>query len=157
MAEVMRREFMKVLGASAAGMAWTAPVRGRLPGESGKIRIGQIGTKHGHAAGKMGALRTLNDRYEVVGIVEPDANRRRAVEKSRAYRGLTWMSEEDLLGVKGLQAVAVETDVPDLIPTARRCVDAGFHVHLDKPPGDSLKPFQKLLDTAASKKGRNFV
>ena len=36
-----------------------------------RIRIGQIGTGHAHAAGKMAALRKLTDHFEVVGVVEP--------------------------------------------------------------------------------------
>ena len=56
-----------------------------------RIRIGQIGTKHPHASGKMAALRSLNDLYEVVGIVEPDESRRKAMSNTDAYRDLKWM------------------------------------------------------------------
>jgi len=69
-----------------------------------------------------------------------------------AYRGLAWMTEEQLLSTKGLAAVAVETDVPDLAPTAARCIEAGMHLHLDKPGGESLSPFKKLLDEAGRRR-----
>jgi predicted dehydrogenase len=59
------------------------------------------------------------------------------------------MSEQQLLGSSGLRLVAVETDVRDLVPTAARCIAAGKHVHLDKPAGESLEAFQRLLDEAA--------
>ena len=36
--------------------------------------------------------------------------------------------------------------------TAEACVAAGKHVHLDKPAGESLPQFRKLLDAAAKKK-----
>jgi len=153
MAEIKRREFLQRVGQAAAVTAGAASLQGSdAGGFSRKIRVGQIGTKHAHAAGKMGALRTLAGQYEVVGVVEPDESRRRAVENSRPYRDLSWMTEEELLNVKGLQAVAVETDVPDLIPTALRCVEAGLHIHLDKPPGNSLGRFGRVLEAAASKK-----
>ena len=58
------------------------------------------------------------------------------------------MTEEQLLNTKGLAAVAVETDVCDLVPTAARCIAAGMHLHLDKPGGETLAPFKKLLDEA---------
>ena len=58
------------------------------------------------------------------------------------------MTEEQLLNTKGLAVVAVETDVRDLVPTAARCIAAGMHLHLDKPGGESLAPFKKLLDEA---------
>jgi predicted dehydrogenase len=112
-----------------------------------KIRIGQIGTGHAHAAGKMDTLRA-SDQYEVVGIVEPDPQRRARAEQTKTYAGLTWMTEEQLFNVPSLKAVAVETAVKDLVPTAARCVAAGKYVHLDKPGGESLPAFKALLDDA---------
>ena len=41
------------------------------------VRIGQLGTKHGHARGKWRALDT-NDEVDAVGIWEPDADARAA-------------------------------------------------------------------------------
>ena len=154
---ISRREFLsrssKITGAGVLGL--TAPlvllrsnlVQATRPDR--KIKVGQIGTAHPHARGKIETLRKLSDLYEVVGIVEPDAKRRKAVENRSAYKGLKWMSEEQLLGTKGLKAVAVETSMRDLVPAAMRCVDAGMHVHLDKPPGESLSAFEKLLNEAA--------
>ena len=87
--------------------------------------------------------------FEVVGIVEPDPQLRAAAEASRTYAGLTWMTEEQLLATDGLRAVAVETEIRDLVPTAARCIAAGKHVHLDKPPGESLSAFRRLLEDAS--------
>lgn len=117
-----------------------------------KIKVGQIGTKHAHAGGKVATLRKFSDDFEVVGVVEPDKKQRDAVQDSAMYRGLPWMTEEQLLNTAGLQAVAVETEVCDLVPTAARCVAADQHVHLDKPAGESLPAFQKLLDEASRRK-----
>jgi len=111
------------------------------------IRIGQIGTAHAHASGKMAALRRSGD-FEVVGAVEPNPGRRAAAARKAAYKGLQWLTEEQLLNTKGLQAVAVETQVCDLLDTAARCVAAGMHIHLDKPPGESLSKFTDLLHEA---------
>jgi predicted dehydrogenase len=116
-----------------------------------KIKVGQIGTAHAHASGKMATLRKLTDDYEVVGVVEPDAALREAARQQATYRDLPWMTEEELLNTPGLQAVAVETAVRDLVPTAARCITAGMHLHLDKPAGPSMPLFQKLLDEAARK------
>lgn len=65
---------------------------------------------------------------------------------------MTWLTEEQLLNTKGLNAVAVETAVRDLVPTAARCVARGVHVHLDKPAGESLGEFKRLLDEATRKR-----
>jgi predicted dehydrogenase len=116
------------------------------------IKVGQIGTTHSHAAGKMAAMRKLDKHYAVVGVVEPDAERRRRLQDDSTYHGLPWMTEGQLLDTPGLQAVAVETAVRELVPTAARCVDAGKHVHVDKPAGQSLGEFERLLH-AAKKRG----
>ncbi|MBI5772558.1 MAG: Gfo/Idh/MocA family oxidoreductase [Verrucomicrobia bacterium] len=116
-----------------------------------KIKVGQIGTGHAHAGGKMESLRRSPD-FEVVGVVEPDATRRAGAEKSKTYEGVPWMTEEQLLNVKGLQAVAVETEVKELLAVAARCVAAGQHIHLDKPAGESLPAFKKILDDATRRK-----
>lgn len=139
MGAVPRRRFLA--GSALALAARAAPTPGPL-------RIGQIGTTHAHAAGKLAALRRLPEHFEIVGVVEPDPARRAAVAGQPAYRGLPWLTEEALFATPGLRAVAVETLVEDLVPTARRCVAAGLHVHLDKPAGPSLSAFRELLAAA---------
>ena len=148
-----RRAFLDAAGRTAAitmaagVLARTAYVR--ADSQPKKIKVGQIGTAHAHASGKMAALRKLSDDYEVIGIAESDPARRAAAQRQAAYQGLRWMSEEELLDTPGLQAVAVETAVRDLIPVASRCIDAGMHLHLDKPAGPSLPAFRELMDEAA--------
>ena len=115
-----------------------------------KIRIGQIGTGHGHAGGKMAVFRASDD-YEVVGVVENDPRRRAAAKMNKTYDGVPWMTEEQLLNVAGLQAVAVETEVGGLLDAAENAIAAGYHIHLDKPAGASLPRFSALLDEAARK------
>lgn len=113
-----------------------------------KIKIGQIGTAHGHAADKLKSYRA-SDEYEVVGIVEPDPQLKRAAEGLPAFRDLPWMSVEQLLNVPDLKAVAIETEPGQLLGHAETCVNAGKHVHVDKPAGESLPQFRRILDQAA--------
>jgi len=149
-----RRQY---LAGTAAGLALAALPRLAF-GEPApakpreRIKIGQLGVGHNHGAGKMEALRKLKDDFEVVGVVEPDPKWRKKREKEKAYKDLPWMTEEELFAVKGLKAVAVETDVPDLTAAALRCVKSGFHVHVDKPGDESLKAFSALLDEAGRRK-----
>src|SRR6185295_9707864 len=116
-----------------------------------RLRIGQIGTGHAHADGKIAMLRRSPD-FELIGVVEPDAQLRRAAEARAVYQGIRWMTEEELLNTTELRAVAVETEVKDLLAAGTRCVTAGLHVHLDKPAGESLPHFQRLLDEATRRK-----
>ncbi len=111
-----------------------------------RIKVGQIGTGHAHAT-KLSVYRNSPD-YEIVGIAEPDPELRRRAEKQAAYRDLPWMTPEELLAVPGLQAVLVETEVRDLLKFAELSVNAGKHVHLDKPAGASLSQFQRILESA---------
>ncbi|RRJ94603.1 gfo/Idh/MocA family oxidoreductase [Opitutaceae bacterium TAV4] len=110
------------------------------------IKIGQIGIGHNHASEKMNTLRRLPHLFEVVGVVEDDPVWRERRGNMAAYAGLPWMTEEELFKVPGLEAVAVETDGFDLVPTAKRCAARGLHMHLDKPGGESLPAFKSLLD-----------
>jgi predicted dehydrogenase len=113
-----------------------------------RIKVGQIGIGHNHANEKMNTLRRFPDIFEVVGVVEEDPAWRERRGKLDCYKGLTWMSEKELLATPGLQAVAVETDGHDLVSTGQRCIRAGKHIHLDKPGGETLRPFRDLLDEA---------
>src|SRR5436190_2177569 len=144
---MLRRDFL-----AASLMAACSPGAFAAEPGSNRIKIGQIGTGHGHAAGKMSTMRKLSDLFEVVGVVESDPKLRAAAEKEKAYAGVKWLSEAELLATSSLKVVAVETEVRDLLVTARRCVDAGKHVLLDKPAGESLSQFRELLETAGRKK-----
>jgi predicted dehydrogenase len=114
-----------------------------------RIKIGQIGVGHAHAT-KLSVYRASPD-YEVIGIVEPDRALRERAEAQPAFRDVPWMTREQLLNVPGLDAMLVETRVRDLLDEAELCVAAGKHIHLDKPAGQSLPQFRRLLDTAAAR------
>jgi len=146
-----RRRFLSAgvgAGAVAAAARWIQPHAAADDRPCPRIKIGQIGTLHNHGSAKMATFRKLADHYEVVGVVEPDPALRKKNENHSAYRGLKWMTEEELFNAPGLQAVAVETGVPDLVPTGIRCIQAGMHIHMDKPGGETIEPFQKLVDEA---------
>ncbi len=136
----------KFLAGTIAAASLTGLSRKACAAKS-RIKIGQIGTQHAHAS-KLAAYRNLDD-YDVVGIVEPNMDARHRAEKQPAFQGLHWMSQEELLNLSGLQAVLVETDVSRLLNTAAVCVEAGVHIHLDKPAGDSLHQYKQILGRAA--------
>ncbi len=132
-----------IVGYPARGGQGTA--RPRPP----RIKIGQIGVGHGHAS-KLSVYRRSED-YEIVGLVEPDDRMREEAKSKEVYRGLPWMTREQLLEVPGLQAVLIETRVRDLLDAAEACVGAGLHVHLDKPAGESLPRYRRILNAATKK------
>jgi len=146
-----RRDFLRTAALAAGWTATQALAAGIDSAAARPVKVGQICTGHAHASGKMDGLRKLSQHFDVVGVVEPDPQRRRIAEQSATYRGLRWMTEDELLATPGLQAVAVETTVADLVPTTRRCIAAGMQIHMDKPAGTSLEAYRQLLDAATAK------
>lgn len=113
------------------------------------IKIGQIGIGHNHGAAKMEAVRKFPELFEVVGYAEENEE---WVEKRggfKAYQGLKRLPVEEIIAQS--DAVLIETDVWDLTSTAQKCVDAGKHVHMDKPASGTLAEYKHLLDTAKEK------
>jgi predicted dehydrogenase len=140
-----RRTMLKYVASAAAVvpmLAW--PARGQTPRR--RVRVGQMGVGHAHAS-KLAAYRASDD-YEVVGVVEPDEGLRHGAQADPVYQGLPWMTHEQLLNTPGLDAVLVETRVRDLLDTAEACIAAGKHIHLDKPAGESLPHFRRIVEAA---------
>lgn len=114
-----------------------------------KIKIGQIGIGHNHGEGKMMAVRKFPELFEVVGYAEENE---RWIEKrgeAKGYEGLPRLSVEEV--IEKSDAVLVESDVWDLTKYAKMCIDAGKHIHMDKPAGGTLEEYKSLLDTAKEK------
>ena len=150
---ISRRSFVGAGQAAVAGLMTSClipSVHGIQPATR-KIRIGQIGTRHPHAAGKLAAIRGLDTIFELVGVVETDAERRESISGSEVYRNVAWMSQNDLLN-SNVDAIAVETQVSQLVPTAMQCLTAGKHIHLDKPAGMSM-PACRAMHRQADQKG----
>ena len=147
-----RRQAVKGIGGTLA-LSLLSDSTHAVPKETSakpRIRIGQIGVGHAHAS-KLSVYRKSPD-YEVVGIVEPNVELRKQAEAQEPFRDLPWMTQEELLNVSGLQAVLVETQVRDLLNVAETCVKAGKHVHVDKPAGESLAQFTRILESATQQK-----
>ncbi len=113
------------------------------------IKIGQIGIGHNHGEAKMKAVRKFPELFEVVGYAEENE---RWVEKrgnNEGYEGLSRLTVEEVIARS--DAVLVESDVWDLTKYAKMCIDAGKHIHMDKPASGTLEEYKALLDTAKAK------
>ena len=155
--DISRRQFLHKSSAIAtatgfgiAGLQMPRVTRAAKPGR--KVKIGQIGVGHSHASGKIETIKELTEEYELVGIAEPDDELRKEAQQDSDYQGVKWMTVEQLLNTKGLQAVTVETRTKGLLPAGMQCINAGMHIHLDKPAGEKLSEFRKLLEFAMYKK-----
>ncbi len=144
-----RREFLKTTGLHGSVIA-AAPAllaQENKPTHVSKIKIAQVGICHEHA-NRMDTLRKLSDDYEVVGVVDDrhSTAARYGGSNLKPYQGLKWMSLDELFELPGLQAVMIETANGDLVPTAIQCMEQGLAIAMDKPGGEDIALFKKLLE-----------
>jgi predicted dehydrogenase len=109
--------------------------------------MAQLGSRHGHAAGKWAAL-CSNVDVEAVGIWEPDASLR----GRGAFPTASWLAEaDDILSDPSIVAVAIEGRNHESLAMAMRAAEAGKHLWFDKPAGDNWADFVELLDTVKAR------
>ena len=65
-----------------------------------KIRVAHFGIAHDHSEFTLECALKYPDIFEVVGICEPDEAMRREFGSKEIYKGIPWISEEELLGEK---------------------------------------------------------
>ena len=120
-----------------------------------KLRIGQIGIAHTHATKLVvPPSKTLLDDLDVelVGIHEPDPALWDERHDRDVWDGVCWLdTAEELLDDPTIEAVHIETWPWDCVDWGRRVLESGKHVHIDKPPGNSVPELNALYDIAASK------
>ena len=114
-----------------------------------KIKIGQIGIGHNHGGAKMLAVRKFPELFEVVGWAEENEEWVKKRGQNPEYADLPRLSVDEVIAKS--DAVMIETDVWSLTKTAQRCIDAGKHMHMDKPASGTLEEYRHLLDTAEAK------
>ncbi len=113
------------------------------------IRMAQYGTGHGHAAGKLQSMSTHPD-VECVGVYEPDAERRSALEHADGpFADVRWFDRvEDMLGDPDIVAVASEGRNDESLAQTEEIVRAGKHAWYDKPAGDDWPAWQRVVGLA---------
>lgn len=136
-----RREFM----AATAAMPVLAAQ------QAGPIRAAVWGTAHSHTSGKLKAMQDSPD-FEVAGVCENYPEQRERAARSPVFAGLRWMSESEMLGDKSIQLIVAQCNVWDALPMGHKVIDAGKHLHLEKPPGNDWQSFQSLIAKARKQK-----
>ena len=116
-------------------------------GASSRIRTGILGVQHSHLGGKLQAMLD-NPDYEVVSVCEPDEATRKSHAGNPRLRTLKWVSMSDMLSDASLDLIVFEGEVKDAIPWGMRVLEAGKHLHLEKPPANRLEPFRELVASA---------
>ncbi|HMP41205.1 MAG TPA: Gfo/Idh/MocA family oxidoreductase [Roseiflexaceae bacterium] len=115
---------------------------------SGRIRIAQYGTRHGHAEGKLTAIRT-NPHVELAGVYEPDPTRRAELAHTAGYAGIPWFDHAaQMLDDPTIVAVAAEGRNDESLDHVAQIIAAGKHVWYDKPAGENWQQWQDLAAAA---------
>ena len=115
-----------------------------------KIKIGQIGIGHNHGEGKMLAIQKFSHLYEVIGYAEENEEWVEKRGNLPCYRDLPRLTVDEI--IKKSDAILVECDVWNLTKVAKMCIDAGKHVHIDKPASGTFGQFEALLNAAKERK-----
>lgn len=140
MTQIDRRRFLTAagagLGSAAAGTA--AP---------NKIGTGILCIQHSHLHEKLQAM-YQNPAYDVVSVCEPDEATRREHGSHPLFQRLRWVSMNDMLADQSVDLVVFEGEVKDAVPFGMRVLDAGKHLHLEKPPTNQMEPFRTLVELA---------
>ena len=113
------------------------------------IKVGQIGIGHNHGEAKMLAVRKFPELFEVIGYAEENEEWIKKRGNLKGYEGLKRYSVDEL--IEKCDALLIETDVWDLTATAQKCINAGKHIHIDKPASGTLAEYKHMLDTAKDK------
>ncbi|MEZ5355324.1 MAG: Gfo/Idh/MocA family oxidoreductase [Bryobacteraceae bacterium] len=114
-----------------------------------RIRVAVYGAGHAHARAKTRALATMPE-YELAGVCEP---RGEAVLADGVFAGIPRLATAQMLEDRSIDLIAVEARVQEGLGYAHQAVEAGKHVHLDKPPGEDLESLRRLF-ASAREKGR---
>ncbi len=113
-----------------------------------QIRMAQVGTKHGHAAGKLRALQD-NPQVDLAGIFEPDREQRAQVQDLAPYRDVPWFTTlDDILADDSIVAVSSEGANAESLDQTEALVQAGKHVWYDKPAGQKWDQWQRVVARA---------
>ena len=111
-----------------------------------KIRIAQIGTSensHGNDIWK--TLLKNDDLFEIVGYAMPENEHEKFPQRMKAFEGYREMTVEEILNDPTIEAVTVETEEIYLTKYATMVAKAGKHLHMEKPGGTELAPFEELV------------
>ena len=120
-----------------------------------KLKIIQIGIRHEHAAGKWSTLKKRPDLFDLIGYVdERDFCKTPHLTQffnENLYADHRKLTLDEALNYPGLEAVTVEVPNNDLVPVALKCMEHDLPMHMDKPAGEDLALYKKLLDGCKAK------
>src|SRR5262245_16874248 len=118
------------------------------------LRLGMLGMWHTHADGLVRQMAEYPKEFTLVGGYDPEAPvvaQRRKAWGPRLGGNLRVFDKPEQLLQEQLDGVVVEGRVHDNVRMARLALEANKPVLLEKPAGDNLEDFRRLVDEAQRK------
>jgi len=110
----------------------------------------QVGVSHEHALGKFTTLKSMKDTFEVIGMVDDRefalTPRFVGANEFDSYKEERFITLNQALNEENPDGVLIEVPNLDLVPVATKFAERGIPVHVDKPCGEDLPAYKKLLD-----------
>ena len=122
-----------------------------------KLKVVQIGIRHEHAKGKFKTIKSLPDDFELAGLVDEKEFAGTPTYLSPAdatfelYKDEKFVTLDEVFAMPDLDAALIEVPNLDLVPVAMHFAERGIPIHVDKPCGEDLAAYKRLLDLAESK------
>jgi predicted dehydrogenase len=123
-----RREFLST--------ALAAPLAAAEP----RIRVAFLGANHPHGSAKVELVRQ-HPAFDLVGVCQA------GYEKA----GIRVLTRDAALKDGSIQAIVVDSRVPEHAADARAALEAGKHTHVEKPPSHDLAGLRTQVDLARRK------
>src|ERR1700686_4211530 len=117
------------------------------------LRLAMLGMWHTHADGIVRQIADHPKEFTLVGCYDREADvvaRRRKQWEARLGK-LNVFDKAEALGGEKIDGVVVEGRVHENLRLARLALDQGKPVMLEKPAGDDLDEFRRLIDQAQKK------
>lgn len=115
-----------------------------LAQETKKLRVAFLGARHSHFREKLKVVQESAD-FTLVGVCEQDGDVRKSVTAE-----VRWLTFDEVKAEADV--VVVESGVRDHAMDARRALQAGKHVHVEKPPTATFADLKELLEIATDRK-----
>src|SRR5262249_44267382 len=112
--------------------------------EMSRIRVGVVGC--GYWGPNL--IRNFASCTMTEGVAACDASAKRLEANGRNYGHLALVDSVDRLLELPLDAVAIATPVSTHFPLARRCLEAGLHVLVEKPLAATVAEAEALIELA---------
>jgi len=117
------------------------------------LRLGMLGMWHTHADGIVRQVAEHPDEFRLVGFWDSDSRlmAERQKQWSPRIKDLRLFDKPEALLAEPLDGVVVEGRVYENLKLARLALESGRPVMLEKPAGDKLEEYERLIDLAQRK------